>query len=60
MNMIRIEFESQTPYGLFKDSLVLPENHGMTEEQIEKLKADSVQAFIDAFTAEPAPPEGLE
>lgn len=39
--MIKIDFEFDAqPYGTFRDALHLPEDHGLTEEQIQALKQE--------------------
>ena len=36
--MIKIDFEFDSPYGVFRDALHLPDNHGMTEAEIQAMK----------------------
>jgi hypothetical protein len=38
--MIKIDFEFQTEFGLFRDALHLPDNHGLSDEQINALKVE--------------------
>ena len=51
---MKIDFEFQTPYGLFRDALHLPDNHGLTNEQIEAMKAQRRDNWIAIVTAPPA------
>lgn len=52
--MIKIDFEFQTQYGLFRDALHLPEDHGLTVEQIEAMKQQRVDNWIAVVSAPPA------
>jgi hypothetical protein len=36
--MVKIDFEFDSPYGVFRDALHLPDNHGMTDDQIQAMK----------------------
>ena len=51
--MIKIDFEFNTPHGLFRDALHLPENHQMTEEEIQAMKQRRVDNWIAIVTAPP-------
>jgi hypothetical protein len=51
--MLKIDFEFQTPYGLYRDALHLPVNHGYTEAEIEAMKVDRRDAWIAVVTAPP-------
>ena len=56
--MIKIDFEFQTDFGLFRDALHLPDDHGLNDEQIEALKAerrDNWLAIVTAPSVESAP-----
>jgi hypothetical protein len=57
--MIKIDFEFDTPHGVFRDALHLPEDHGMTDEQIDAMKTQRVDNWIAIVTAPPVelPPE---
>ena len=57
--MIKIDFEFQTDFGLFRDALHLPDDHGLSDEQIESLKVerrDNWLAIVTAPSVE-SPPE---
>lgn len=57
--MIKIDFEFETPHGVFRDALHLPDDHGMTDEQIDAMKTQRVDNWIAIVTApmtEEAPP----
>lgn len=51
--MIKIDFEFQTDFGLFRDALHLPDNHGLNDEQIEALKAERRDNWLAIVTAPP-------
>jgi len=55
--MIKIEFEITKDGYTLKDAIVLPENHGMTNEQIEAIKQ---KRFDDWYAIVTAPSEEEE
>lgn len=57
--MIKIDFAFETEYGRFADALHLPDDHGLSDEQIEALKAERRDNWIAIVTAPPMelPPE---
>jgi hypothetical protein len=52
--MLKIDFEFDTPHGLFRDALHLPDDHGLSDEQIEAMKKERVDNWIAVVTAPPA------
>ena len=57
--MVKIDFEFDTPHGVFRDALHLPDDHGMTDEQIDAMKTQRVDnwlAIVNAPPAEETPP----
>lgn len=48
---MKIDFEFQTEHGLFRDALHLPDDHGLTDEQIEAMKAERRDNWIAVVTA---------
>jgi hypothetical protein len=59
--MIKIDFEYQTKYGVFRDALHLPENHGYTQEQINEMQAKRLNNWLFAVDNPPEPePETVE
>lgn len=48
---MKIDFEFQTPHGLFRDALHLPDDHGLSDEQIEAMKQERVDNWIAGVTA---------
>lgn len=56
--MDQIIFEFATPYGVFRDALYLPADHGLTDEQIAEMQRERLNnwlAIIEAPPAEEAP-----
>lgn len=52
--MISIPFQMNTQYGMYSDALVLPDDHTLTDVDIEAIKAQRVTNWIIAITT-PAP-----
>jgi hypothetical protein len=50
---MQIIFEFQTAYGLFRDALHLPDDHGLSNEQIDAMKQDRINNWVAAITAPP-------
>ena len=48
---MKIDFEFQTPHGLFRDALHLPDDHGLGDDAIEALKAERRDNWIAVVTA---------
>lgn len=57
--MIKIDFEFDTPYGVFRDALHLPYDHAFTEDEIQSMKEQRRDNWIVSITTqsveEPAP-----
>ncbi len=51
--MIKIDFQFDTPYGKFADALHLPDDHGLTDEQIEEVKLHRRDNWIAIVTSPP-------
>lgn len=49
--MIKLDFEIQTQYGVYRDALYLDDNHGFTEQDIEAMKQERVDNWIAIITA---------
>ena len=56
--MIKIDFEFETPHGVFRDALHLPDDHGMTAEQIDAMKQQRLDNWLAIVNppAEETPP----
>ena len=51
--MIRIEFEKMYGELVFRDAITLPEDHEMTDEQIEAIKQERFDNWVAIITAPP-------
>jgi hypothetical protein len=51
--MTKIDFEFDTPHGMFRDALHLPEDHTFTDEEIQAMKQQRVDNWIAVVTAPP-------
>jgi hypothetical protein len=57
--VVQIIFEFQTQYGVFRDALYLPEDHGLTGAEIDALKQERVNNWV-AFVTPKDPVEPVE
>lgn len=48
--MIKIDFQFDSPYGRFADALHLPDDHGLTEAEIEALKQQRLDNWLAIVT----------
>lgn len=58
--MIKIDFEFDTPHGVFRDALHLPEDHTFSEAEIQAMKEqrrDNWIAIVTASPVEETPPQ---
>jgi hypothetical protein len=53
--MVKIDFHFDTPHGVFRDALHLPDDHGFTEAEIQAMKEQRRDNWIAVVTAPPAP-----
>lgn len=51
--MITIIFDFDSKYGTFRDALHLPDDHGLTDEQIDQMKRERFDAWIALIEAPP-------
>lgn len=58
---IKIDFEFQTPYGVFRDALHLPDDHSYTQVQIAEMQSERLNNWLFVVENPPAPePETVE
>lgn len=57
--MIKIDFEADTPYGVYRDALWLPEDHTLTQAEIEALKQERIDNWVAIVSAPPPVEEGV-
>jgi hypothetical protein len=50
---MKIDFEFQTEYGVFRDALHLADDHTFTVEEVEVMKQQRVDSWIAVVTAPP-------
>lgn len=53
MSDTRIVFEFATRYGVFRDALYLPADHGLTDEQIAEMQRERLTNWLAVIEAPP-------
>ena len=53
--MIKLDFEFQTPYGVYRDALHLPEDHGFTQKQLVEMQTDRLNNWLFVVENPPIP-----
>ena len=59
--MVKIDFEFQSPYGVFRDAIHLPDDHGFSDAEIAAMKQqryDNWMAIVNPPTVESPPEQG--
>ena len=51
--MIKIDFEFESKYGVFRDAIHLPDDHGMTDDQVAAMKQQRFDNWIAIIEAPP-------
>jgi hypothetical protein len=54
--MIKIDFEQQTAHGVYRDAITLPDDHTLTDADIEAIKQQRVDNWV-AYMDNPPQPE---
>jgi len=54
MKGIKLNFEADTLYGAYRDALLLPIGHNLTEDDIKQMMQDRVANWVSVLTAQPA------
>jgi hypothetical protein len=57
--MIKIDFERGTDPWIYKDALHLPDDHTLTDAEIEAMKDDRYTKWYDMVTNPPQPTEEI-
>lgn len=52
--MVVIEFEFDSQYGVFRDALHLPDDHGLSDAELDALKQQRLDNWIAFITNPPA------
>jgi hypothetical protein len=56
---VKIDFAFPTQYGVYRDALHLPDDHGLTTAQIQAMQQARVDAWLALITAPPVEEEVL-
>lgn len=54
---MKIDFEFQTEYGVFRDALHLPDDHGLTDAELDAMKKQRLDNWIAWVTSPPSTDE---
>ena len=57
---MKIDFEFETDHGKFRDALHLPDDHGLSDAEIEVMKEERRDNWIAAVTAPSVEPDTVE
>lgn len=58
---MKIDFEFETQYGVFRDALYLADNHSLTEAELQAMKLARLDAWVSIIENPPLPePEYVE
>lgn len=52
---MKIDFEFDTQYGIFRDALYLPDNHQLTSDQINAMQLERVNNWLEIIDNPPVP-----
>ena len=52
--MITIDFSFHSQYGTFADALVLEDDHGLTQEEINAIQQQRFNDWVSIITASPS------
>ena len=53
--MIKIDFEYETEYGMYRDALYLPDDHTYTPEEITAMEMERVNRWVYEIEHPPIP-----
>lgn len=54
--MVKIDFERTTRHGVFRDAITLPDDHNLTQDQIDAMMQQRVDNWV-AYMDNPPQPE---
>jgi hypothetical protein len=49
--MVKIDFEFDSPYGVFRDALHLQDDHGLSDDEIQAIQQQRFNNWIAIVTA---------
>lgn len=57
--MVKIDFEFDSQYGVFRDALHLPDDHGLSDDEVQALKQQRFDNWLAIVNPSPveSPPE---
>lgn len=58
--MIKIDFEFTTEFGVFRDALHLPEDHALTDAEIQLMKQQRLDNWLAIVNAPPVEENVIE
>ena len=56
--MIKIDFEFDSPYGVFRDALHLPDDHGMSDAEVQAMKQQRFDNWLAILSMPQEPVDG--
>lgn len=48
--MVKVEIEFESAFGMFRDAITLPDDHGFSKEEIEAIKQQRFQKWLELVT----------
>jgi hypothetical protein len=57
---MKIDFDFTTAHGIFRDALHLPDDHTLTDDEIQAMKQQRVDNWIAVVTAPPVEADTVE
>lgn len=55
--MVKIDFEFETEHGIFRDAIWLPDGHTYSDAEIESMKIERKNNWIEIITSTPQKPQ---
>ena len=55
--MVKIDFEFDSPHGVFRDALHLPDDHGLSQDEINAMQQQRFDNWVAIVTAPSTSPE---
>lgn len=50
---MKIDFEYTTKYGVYRDAIHLPDDHGLSDQQLEEMKLERLNNWLAILEAPP-------
>ena len=55
--MVKIDFEFDSPHGVFRDAFHLPDDHGLSQDEINAMQQQRFDNWVAIITAPSISPE---